>query len=134
MDYSCVHTDRRVLCRWMGPSMVSHACLGTYPCRQRQWFRLQTCLLFHSVIKLLSTASFHFPSLLFLSSSVPLTLRLSFSCLLLHGRFSPERTGRVSCILGRSRLFECVESTAAICALPECVRMYGSETMIIYVL
>lgn len=75
VGYSCACTDRRVLCRWMGPSMVSHACLGAYPCRQQQQrFRLQTCLLFHSIIKLLSTVMLHFPFLLFPSYSVSLIL------------------------------------------------------------
>lgn len=112
VGYSCVCTDRRVLCRWMGPSMVSYACLGAYPSRQWQQFRLQTCLFFHSVIKLLSIVSLHFPSLLFpLFLCSTHSVFMSFSCLLLllHGCFSPERTGRVSCILGRCRLFECVQ-------------------------
>lgn len=106
LGYSCARTDRRVLCRWMGPSMFSHACLGAYPCRQQQAFRLQTCLLFHIVIKLLTTAALHSPLPAQLCSTH--SVFMSFSCSLLHGRFWPESAGRVSCILGRCRLLECV--------------------------
>lgn len=116
----CVCADRRLLCGWMGPGMLLHACLGAHPWRQRQRLGLQRCLLFHSVIKLLSSASLHFPSLLSLSSS-PLSLFMSFCCLLLHGCFSPERTGRASYIPGRCRLFKCVDGTATIGSTPECV-------------
>lgn len=79
VGYSCAHTDRRVLCRWMGPSMFLHACLGARPRRQQQPFRLQTCLLFHIITKQLSSMLLHFTLLLFPSYSVPLTLYL---CLL----------------------------------------------------
>lgn len=76
LGYSCARTDRRVLCRWMGPSMFSLACLGAYPCRQQQAFRLQTCLLFHIVIKLLSTAP--------LPPPLPVLLTLCLCLLVAH--------------------------------------------------
>lgn len=86
---------------WVPACFSTHVWVA-YPCRQQQ--QASNMLLIphsHKAASMLHNAPF---AHLFLCSTH--SLLMSFSCSARHDRFWPKSAGRVSCILGRCRLFE----------------------------